>query len=368
MKKNLLKADIGLLCDVMSNQCKSRDIKGQLKFANWIVSKLKSYGDFEHHIDKLGNLYITKGQSGLYPCMVSHLDTVHNHVEGFIVKRVGDFIIGFDNYMGEQVGCGADDRVGITIAIEMFKRHDNIKLFFPTDEEIGATGSYGCDTTFFDNCCFMIQPDRNMYGNKRDYINHTNGIAVTTKEFDEEISQILKDYHYEPERGTFTDIGVLSSIGVDICAFNLSCYLNAHTDQEVVWLPLYEDALNLVNDVITTMSYQQWKMPKRPVKNYGYNKWIFDDFDLYERDPVGSILPENDYFDIAMDEAYECRMGCNGDYVELQLDNTMYCNKCQKTLGESFLILESIDKDNKVIVKGEDEHTWESGWKSQFDY
>jgi hypothetical protein len=112
MKKKKLKADIGLLCDVMQNQCKSRDVAGQLKFANWIVRKLKSIDkDFVYEIDDFGNLYITKGEVDLYPCIVGHLDTVHNHVEGFIVKRVGDFVIGFDNYVGEQVGCGADDRV-----------------------------------------------------------------------------------------------------------------------------------------------------------------------------------------------------------------------------------------------------------------
>lgn len=338
MKKKKLKADIGLLCDVMQNQCKSRDVAGQLKFANWIVRKLKSIDkDFVYEIDELGNLYITKGITDLYPCMVGHLDTVHNHVEGFIVKRVGDFVIGFDNYVGEQVGCGADDRVSISISIEMFRIHPNIKLFFPVDEEIGAIGSYGCDTTFFDNCCFMIQPDRNMYGNHRDYINHTNGIAVTTKEFDKQIEPILREYYYVPEQGTFTDIGVLSSRGVDICAFNLSCYLNAHTDQEVVWIPLYEDALNLVNDVINTMSYQQWKMPVRPSKQH-FNYYL-DDF----HEPVGNAN-DVDYFNVAMDEAYDCPMNCVGDYTEIQLDSSIYCTKCQKTLGEKYLIEEASNK------------------------
>lgn len=359
MKKKLLKADIGLLCDVMTNQCKSGDIAGQLKFANWIVKKLHSIDkNFVWKIDKLGNLYITKGVTDLYPCMVSHLDTVHNHVERFIIKRVGDFVIGFDNYVGEQVGCGADDRAGITIAIEMFRIHPYIKLFFPIDEEIGSFGSYDCDTTFFDNCCFMIQPDRSMYGNKRDYVNHTNGISVTTKEFDKEIEPILREYWYTPEQGAFTDIGVLSSIGVDICAFNLSCYLNAHSDQEVVWIPLYEDALNLVNDVITTMSHKQWKMPVRPRydKNDIWSKYVYNDYE-----PVGKIIDEPDYFELAMEEAYDCPMQCVGDYTEIQLDNSIFCIKCQKTLGEKHLINENL------LVKGKSEAAWESGWSEYYD-
>lgn len=356
MSQKKLKADIDLLCRVMRNQSPTHDIERQMNFAEWIVDTLVNTGlPFVYDYDDYGNLYVTKGKVDLYPCIVAHLDTVHQVVNNYVIKRVGNFIIGFDNGCGEQVGCGADDRVGISIAIEMFKQHSNIKLFFPLDEECGGFGSNNCNIKFFENCCFMIQPDRNMYKNKRDYINHTNGVQVTTNEFDKAVRPFMKDYGYTTGRGTFTDIGELVLNGANICCFNLSCYLNAHTDQETVWIPLYKDALNFVNDVIINLSYRQWLLPK--VERMNYSKYGFEWKNIpYENlEPVGS---EPDYFNVAMDEAYSCTKNCCGDYTEIQLDNSIFCTKCQKTLGEAVLI---------NTVKGKDENAWESGWGGYYD-
>jgi len=236
-------------------------------------------------------------------------------------------------YMGR---CGADDRVGISLSIEMFRQHPNIKLFFPMDEESMGTGSNHCNVKFFEDCCFMIQPDRNMYKNKRDYINHTNGIQVTTNEFDRAVRSFMKEYKYTTGRGTFTDIGELVLNGANICCFNLSCYLNAHTDQETVWIPLYEDALNFVNDVIVNLSYRQWPLPKREVMNY--SKYGYDWEDISHNKYCFPKEEELDYFDVAMDQAYSCNKNCCGEYTEIQLDNSIFCTKCQKTLGETVLI------------------------------
>jgi hypothetical protein len=347
----MLKPDINLLCSVLQNQCKSYDDRGQFDFALWIIKTLgKIDNNFNWEFDKIGNLYIIKGESEFYPCMVAHLDTVHEHVDNFIIKRVGDFIIGFDNDCGTQVGCGADDRCGIALSIEMFRQHPNIKLFFPVDEEVGGIGSNNCNIEFFENCCFMIQPDRNMYNNKKDYINFTNGVETTTKEFDEEIQPFLDRWGYTKGYGTFTDIGELISNGANICAFNLSCYLGAHSDQEVVFIPLYEDALNLINEVILNMSDKQWILPETFKHNFQYNynnwtnDWGWDDI------PVNDYFDEDyldeDYFEQVVDEIQACKRFCNGDFVEEQIDGTYFCNECKKTLGENIAIQKNINKLN----------------------
>lgn len=182
----------------------------------------------------------------------------------------------------------------------------------------------------------MIQPDRNMYGNKRDYINFTNGIKVTSPEFDNKIKPYIKKYGYKEACGTFTDIGEIIYNGVNVSAFNLSCYLNAHTSFETVWLPLYEDALNLVNDVITNLSYKRWSLPVI----YKQKKTKFNSWDFFDDSPDDKWFDkkEDDYFDVAMSEAYSCIYGCNSEHAELLLDNTIFCKKCQKTLGEKHLI------------------------------
>lgn len=107
-----IKPDIDLLCNVLRNQSESYDSEGQHKFALWIIQTLNKINpDFIYEFDDYGNLYITKGISNLYPCIVAHLDTVHKNVDNFIIKKVGEFIMAFDGDFGLQTGCGADDRV-----------------------------------------------------------------------------------------------------------------------------------------------------------------------------------------------------------------------------------------------------------------
>lgn len=334
MKKNLLKADIGLLCSVLQNQSESQDSKAQYKFSQWILKILKKTGHvFTHTYDKYGNLYVTKGKSNLYPCMVAHLDTVHQDKESFVIKRVGQYIMGFDAIFGEQVGCGADDRVGIALSIEMFKLHDNIKLFFPLDEEVGGIGSSKCNISFFDDVAFMIQPDRGYYG-QNDYINYTNGISTTSLDFDMEIDDILLKYEFESAKGTFTDIGILlPKMNKPCCAFNLSCYLNAHSDQETVYIPLYMSALNLINDIISRMSYKKWDIE---IESFLYSSWQ-DWGSVFQEDCVY----EGMYEDIVNEELAQCPYPeCNENNIEEDIDGCLYCKVCQKTLGESYLLNE----------------------------
>lgn len=329
--------DINLLCDVLENQASSCDPVAQKKFAKWILKKLSkadSSVNFKHRFDKFGNLYVTKGK-GNYPCIVAHLDSVHDDIPNRKIVKVEDFIVAFDCDTGCQVGCGADDKVGVAIAIEMFRKNKNIKLFFPVDEEIGAAGSKNCDISFFDDCCFIIQPDRNMYEQK-DYINFTNGISVTSVEFDNEIQDILDRYEYVKAHGTFTDIGEIAKNFYAVnkyfpCSFNLSCYLNAHTENESVFIPLYTDALNLVNDVIENMSYRKWETTLNntreddmfPFGDY-FNKYELFDEETYQHEVVNEIM--------------NCKNSCSLDDVASDSSyQFFYCTKCERILGQDYL-------------------------------
>ena len=229
----------------------------------------------------------------------------------------------------------------------MFKLHPNIKLFFPKDEEVGAIGSNNCNIEFFNDCCFMIQPDRNMYKNKRDYINYTNGIEVTTKEFDKAVNVYKKKYGYTDDFGTFTDIGELVYNGANICCFNLSCYLNAHSNQETVYIPLYKDALNFVNDVIKNLSYKQWVLPKVDKPTYNWNKgfsydWYDEDID--KRDM--NYTQEEEYYLSVEEEIDTCPWQCEWEGIDYTLEGTYHCNRCNKTLGLNKLIEDA--RYNKV--------------------
>lgn len=154
--------------------------------------------------DTYGNLYVTKGQASLYRCMVAHTDINQAERDNVRVYMSKDWIFGFDMEEGCQCGLGADDGIGISLAIEMFNRFDNIKLFFPKDEEIGMCGSNAADKSFFSDCSMIVQGDRRSFTN--DLVTFTNGIEVCSQEFVDAASEISLKYGYAAARGIATDI------------------------------------------------------------------------------------------------------------------------------------------------------------------
>jgi len=56
--------------------------------------------------DEHGNIYVTKGKSDLYPCMVSHLDQVHKYNANKTIVQNGDYLLAFDG--ARQIGTGGD--------------------------------------------------------------------------------------------------------------------------------------------------------------------------------------------------------------------------------------------------------------------
>lgn len=194
--------------------------------------------------DKYGNLYVVKGSADFYPCVVAHTDinqTQRNNVE---VMTAYPWIFGFDTDKAEQSGIGADDKVGVYFAVHMFDLFDNIKLFFPKDEEIGLVGTYEANKEFFSDCSMLVQLDRNSY--KNDLINYTNGIEVCSDEFIEAAKPIMEKYMYATNRGSCTDIGGIKKFNTVNCvAMNVSCgYVNEHCDDEVISIPHFENAIN----------------------------------------------------------------------------------------------------------------------------
>lgn len=76
--------------------------------------------------DEIGNLFITKGNVQLYPCVVAHLDEVHELSTRIIIEIPP--IVCAVNEVGERVGVGADDKNGIWIALKLLEKCENIKV------------------------------------------------------------------------------------------------------------------------------------------------------------------------------------------------------------------------------------------------
>lgn len=195
--------------------------------------------------DKIGNLYITKGQAETYPCIVAHLDQVQRlHSKDFRAIETEDIIFGYSPSNRRQEGLGADDKNGIWVALQCLVKYETLKIAFFVGEEVGCVGSSAADLNFFSNCRFVIQPDRRGYS---DVITQISWESLCSEQFLSEIQ--TEQFGYKPTDGLMTDIEALRENGLEISCINLSCgYYEPHTDRE----------FTIKNDLKNCLEYVQF--------------------------------------------------------------------------------------------------------------
>lgn len=234
-----------------------------------------------------GNIYITKGYSETYPCIVSHTDSVHKIIDDkhFTIIANDNYAIGFDMANVCPSGCGGDDKVGIAICLQALLDYDNIKVAFFRDEEVGCLGSYEANLDFFADCRFVLQCDRR--GNS-DFINDIYGTPLQSKSFKKDVKHILLKHGYTTTSGALTDVYALKQLGLNLSVANISCgYYNPHEDNEVVVFNDVYNCYNLVCDIIKNMTKtynHKSDVKKKDHYNYGHGGYrsYYDWDDSYE--------------------------------------------------------------------------------------
>ena len=311
-----MKEEFSLLKQLFCIHSKSRKEGKLIKFLwNWIRQNVPAASI---RCDKLGNMYITKGKSETYPCIVAHLDQVQErHSKDFMAYEAEDIIIGFSPKHRMQQGLGADDKVGIWIGLKCLQKFDAIKLAFFVGEEIGCKGSNEADMAFFEDCRFVIEPDRR---EANDLITVIGWTSLCSEEFLKDIG--YQKYGYKETDGAMTDIETLKDNGLAISCVNLSCgYYKPHTDQEFVYKPAVSNCLAFVEHIIKTCTkvYPHVDDTARYERQNYYGD-IYDDFydeiyDMLTNDPslsFGDIEARFDdfygrhnYNKVELESAYE---------------------------------------------------------------
>jgi hypothetical protein len=201
-----------------------------------------------------GNIYITKGESVSYPCIVSHTDTVHKIIpdSDYTIIANDKFAIGYDTAKMQATGCGGDDKVGIFICLQMLQEFDAIKIVFFKDEEVGCVGSYDANVDFFNDTRFVLQCDRRGNG---DFVNNIYGTALQSKRFKKAVAPILEEYGYKTTTGALTDVYALKQVGVNVSVANMSCgYYNPHCDDETISIADVSNCLQMCRDIFTQLT------------------------------------------------------------------------------------------------------------------
>ena len=112
-----------------------------------VINYISSLDSVNYYQDKLGSLYITKGDSSTYPCLVAHLDSVHSITEMEVMEEQlpnaqGDLKLAlkaYDKEEGLPTGIGGDDKAGVFICLQLLEILDSCKVFLPVAEETGCT-------------------------------------------------------------------------------------------------------------------------------------------------------------------------------------------------------------------------------------
>ena len=238
----------------------------------FIIERLTEMEGVTYTIDTSDNIYAMKGDADVYPCVVSHKDTVHDIHDEFYVTFVNGYYAAFNEDV-KQVGIGGDDKVGIFITLEMLRTFDNIKVAFFSDEEIGCVGSSQSDTRFFSDVGYIFQCDRNSgrpNDINRDFVCSIGGSKIMSKKFGKKIKKTINKYGYGFTTGGLTDVDQLGDNGIEVSMANMSCgYFYPHTDDEVVSYSETINTMNMVEELIRELGENKYKFNKPVGTTYG---------------------------------------------------------------------------------------------------
>lgn len=233
--------------------------------------------------DKLGNIYITKGTSETYPCIVAHLDQVQKmHSKDFRAVETQDIIFGYSSSNRRQEGLGADDKNGIWIALKSLIKNEILKVALFVGEEVGCVGSSAADLSFFNDCRFVIEPDRRGYN---DLITEISWISLCSEKFLSD--SLFEQFGYKRTEGLMTDIEILRERGLAISCVNLSCgYYEPHSDTEFT---VKKDLLNCL-DFVQHIIEQCTEVYTHEFQEIPYDRYY-----------GGSTFMENEFFEMMME-------------------------------------------------------------------
>lgn len=331
MKKEF---SLELLKEVLSIQTYSHDQEQMLEYlVNYIFGK----ENITWQIDN-GNLYITKGDSETFPCIVAHMDTVHQITSDLTIIQHNDLLGGYNMLEMNPTGIGGDDKVGVFIALSLLDELDDIKVAFFRDEEVGCEGSYLADMDFFNDCRFVLQADRR--GNK-DFIVDASGVELSSDRFRKDVKKIVKRYGYAFRSGMMTDVMALKENDIKCSVANVSCgYYRPHTATEYVVISDVKNCLELFHDICVSMT---------DIYYHEYRKIVYSYIDTFTKQwpysyPVAASKKRNDfnkiestktekYFGKKDDEIEYC-VACWADF---KAPNSAYCHTCKKHFDENTL-------------------------------
>jgi len=221
-----------------------------ISFVREYVSK--RIPEAEIRMDRLGNLYIKKGEPGNgYPTLACHLDQVQKiHSDDFEVHQDDDMLYGWSEQNQQREGLGADDKNGIFVCLRCLEDCPRLKVFMAVGEEKGCIGSNRADMSFFDDSLYVLEPD--CKGGEE--------IHVVLKEVPCASDAFIEALQAETNGLTFTegktsDIFALTMSGIGISCANIPAgYHLPHKDDEYTIVSELEHSLEFIKQTVLRLN------------------------------------------------------------------------------------------------------------------
>ena len=265
-----------LLKKLYSIHSKSGKETKMIKFLLWWIRN--NVPEARVELDReIGNIYVTKGASDTYPCLVAHINQVQSiHSRDFQAIETKDIIFGYSPKNKRLEGLGADDKNGVWICLRCLMKYENIKVAFFVGEEVGCVGSSKADMDFFKDVRFVIQCDRR---GSNDIIASICSTEIASKEFIEATGH--EDFGYHLEEGMMTDVLTLKENGLGVSAVNLSCgYYDPHSDHEFT---VKRDLINCLSFVEHIIENCTGVYEHQCDYSMAYDEYLYEYYDeLYE--------------------------------------------------------------------------------------
>ena len=206
--------------------------------------------DLSVETDEIGNLFITKGQADSYPCVAAHLDEIHVPCVREVVVE-GDKVFTV-NRLWNRVGCGADDKNGLWVIINLLHTEPVLKVTLFVQEErdgdlAGCRGARACDLSFFNDVRYVLECDRKGCSD----VVHIGKEETVLCEPDFIPMDILQKYGYEMVHGGKTDVVELKMRGLEVPVCNIGCgYYYAHKNSEYTLFSELKNCLAFVREIV----------------------------------------------------------------------------------------------------------------------
>lgn len=224
----------------------------------FISTWLREHG-IEFEIDEVGNIYnISKVER---PLLSAHMDTVQDDFDELMAKFIeikGGIVKGYGV-------IGGDDKCGIYAILDLLENgHDDFNFVFSVQEEIGGVGiEFFTQNQDLSHITWGLVLDRKGKGDILCDASHEYG----TKQFEDALLAVGKNFGFEIGHGTFSDADYLSD---QISCANISVgYYNAHTKHEYVVISELQNTINYVHNLVKHLDVRF----APPDKKFTYSSW-----------------------------------------------------------------------------------------------